>query len=79
MMPFQHVAGPQDENLNYITGSVSLLWRALFHLRLLPSLFFFSSDSKRGKDRGERKDTVANERKKLERGGVKLDSKVGVE
>ncbi len=40
MMPFQHVAVPQDENLNYITGSDLLLWRALFHLRSLPSPFF---------------------------------------
>ncbi len=45
MMPFQHVAVPQDENLNYITGSVSLLWRALFICGRSPRLFL-GSDSK---------------------------------
>lgn len=31
----------KTKNLNYITGSDSLLWRAHFHLRSLPLLFFF--------------------------------------
>lgn len=65
----------KTKNLNYITGSDSLLWRAHFHLRSVPLLFFCKAWIQKDKD--GRKEGKMEEKKKRQwwiketrRGGV---------
>lgn len=74
----------KTKNLNYITGSDSLLWRAHFHLRSVPLLFFARLGFKKTKmgekrERWRRRKRDSGELKKLGGGGFKLDSKLGME